>query len=319
VTFEFGFQLQEIGEGAFGAFMGAEIRRITIPRSVKVLGASCFVNCKSLREVIFEDGSQLERIEGWAFTSANFSTIIIPANVIYVGDECFAGNESLKEVIFEPSDKPLKLGKMCYDRCVNLSHIEYGRNNLEICNAQSSLKFSYEKDKIGTEVSGLLSITELAIPSHIKVLDEGCFSHCRNLREVIFDDDSPLSEIRDGAFEYTDICSIRIPAEVEVIGKKCFSGCFKLREVIFEEGSKLREIGDGAFEYAHLETITIPATVEHIGIRCFAGNKSLRGVIFSAGSRLRGIGDLIFAERNKGPIKILGLENLSLVEATEDI
>jgi hypothetical protein len=133
---------------------------------------------------------------------------------------------------------------------------------------------------------------------------------------VIFEEGSKLREIRDGAFECTDIRSIRIPATVERIGIRCFAENQRLREVIFGAGSRLREIGDGAFVDVPLETITILATVERIGDECFGvlfgENKNLREVTFVAGSQLREVGDSIFGERNKGPIKILGLENLPL-------
>ena len=86
VTFAVGSQLREIGEYAFlccdnlkrislpenievvpkGCFCASELEEIVIPRKVKKIGCA-FYNCKNLRRVVFEQGSELAEIGSFAF------------------------------------------------------------------------------------------------------------------------------------------------------------------------------------------------------------------------------------------------------------
>jgi putative transposon-encoded protein len=64
--------------------------RIVIPKSVEVIGSSCFVNCHSLSEVIFENDSNLKRIDEDAFSisiprsSDVLKSVRIPATVEFI-------------------------------------------------------------------------------------------------------------------------------------------------------------------------------------------------------------------------------------------
>ena len=44
-------------------FQHSGIEKVIVPNSVKTLGEGAFVGCERLREIVFEPGSRLERIE----------------------------------------------------------------------------------------------------------------------------------------------------------------------------------------------------------------------------------------------------------------
>ena len=56
--------LESIGGGCFWE---SGLEEITIPKSVKVIERFAFLKCKSLKKMIFEKGSKLEKIELKAF------------------------------------------------------------------------------------------------------------------------------------------------------------------------------------------------------------------------------------------------------------
>jgi hypothetical protein len=75
--------------------------RIVVPKSIEFIGEYCFVECKSLDEVIFESGCNLKRIEKGTFSRSGLKSIRIPSTVEFIGEECFSRCKFLKEVIFE--------------------------------------------------------------------------------------------------------------------------------------------------------------------------------------------------------------------------
>lgn len=83
LDFEEGSNLEIIGEKAF---YGCRIETITIPKSVKVIKEGAFSECQWLKNVYFEDGMCLERIEGRAFYGASqYDNVTIPKSVQYIG------------------------------------------------------------------------------------------------------------------------------------------------------------------------------------------------------------------------------------------
>ena len=58
-----------ISKRAGGIFLHSEkVKSIHIPRSVKILGYGCFMECTGLQCVIFEEGCVLEKIGTYAFS-----------------------------------------------------------------------------------------------------------------------------------------------------------------------------------------------------------------------------------------------------------
>jgi hypothetical protein len=239
--------------------------KVIIPGSVEFLGEGCFSKCRSLTEVIFEDESNLKRIDDSAFRGSGLKLIRIPKSVEFVGKGCFYKCESLIEVIFEDES--------------NLKRI----------------------DDSAFRGSGLKSIR---IPKSVEFLGKNCFRWCHSLIEVIFEDESELKRIDDDSFHGSRLKLIRIPKSVEFLGKYCFYECKSLIEVIFERNSSLKEIvlselkriDEFAFSFTGLKSIRIPKSVEFVGKKCFSNCQSLIEVIFERNSSLKEIGCQAFAQ-----------------------
>jgi hypothetical protein len=159
VTFEEGSQLEFIGDSAFdgaraleiiqipagvghigqGAFRNASsLQTIRIPRLVQTLMRMTFENATSLREVTFEEGSEIISIGDGAFMGATaletikipaevqvirqgafqnataLQTIRIPRLVREIGYQAFANTSSLRELIFEKNSEITHIGHQAF-------------------------------------------------------------------------------------------------------------------------------------------------------------------------------------------------------------
>jgi hypothetical protein len=72
----------------------------TIRASVKIVGEYAFACCSRLREVDFENGSEVKILNEGAFTRSGITRIKIPAGVTRLGDWCFANCHDLMVVTF---------------------------------------------------------------------------------------------------------------------------------------------------------------------------------------------------------------------------
>jgi hypothetical protein len=236
---------------------------VFVERCFENISDECFYECKSLREVIFESGSQLKIIGKRAFSYSGVKTIEIPP------------------------------------KCGKLSGISlHGLNSLVIpkANKYFVLKddFLLNKRKRNALFRYFGNDSAVFVGNNIEIICGGCFYDCRSLSEVIFESGCKLKEIRNEAFCCSGLKSIRIPKHVERLGNECFYVCKSLSEVTFEPGSKLKEIGNRVLCWSILKSLQIPKSVEKLGNECFLLCKSLSVVSFESGSRIKEIGNAAF-------------------------
>ena len=89
-----GIPVGKIDDNAFSEL--PNLRRIVIPKTVKVIGQYAFAGCKNLSEVILEEG--VEAIEDWAFISCRIIKINLPTTLKSIGPNCFLGNRCRTQV-----------------------------------------------------------------------------------------------------------------------------------------------------------------------------------------------------------------------------
>ena len=104
-------------------FNSAKIEKLIVPSCMKVLGDRAFSECRCLREVIFEPGSKLERIEACCFDRCNLTKIVLPESVQYIGEFCFSDCLNLREVVIPRSVR--KIDGFTFSRCRQLSSLVF--------------------------------------------------------------------------------------------------------------------------------------------------------------------------------------------------
>jgi hypothetical protein len=208
--------LKHISSSTICRYFGAE-RSVVIPSSVRILGQSSFSACKSLKSIRFEDGSQLDKIEEFAFSESGLKSIVSPATVAFIDGSAFAGCAL----------KSMSIGQVSEAFLVSESFLlDVGRSKIYRC--------------FGTGHS-------VVIRAEVRVLERSSFSACKSLERIRFDKGSKLEQIEESAFRGNDLKSVTIPSTVIVLGKDSFCDCSVLESVMFEDGSKLKRIEHGAF------------------------------------------------------------------------
>ncbi len=166
---------------------------------------------------------------------------------------------------------------------------------------------------------GFTNLQSVTIASSILSIGEYAFYGCNNLQSVLFEGESALQTIGNGAFldcsklagiEISDgvtsigdrafegcsgLKSVTIPDSVTEIGEGAFRSCYGLESVTFGDESKLEEIGQWAFSDCSLITsIALPDSVTSIGSYAFYNCSGLESVTFGEESQLKTIGSSAF-------------------------
>jgi len=315
LTFGKNSQLSSIGPGAFNYCYSLE--SITIPESVTNIGSEAFNYCCGLRSVTFGENSQLTSIGDYAFLGCySIESITIPASVTSIGEWAFVECYRLVEV-WNLSKLNITAGSE------DNGYVGYYAKRVETEPSESYVYTDengyviYYDGKVKALINYTGNETKLTIPDDITELNCFALSDCYNITSVTFGENSQLTSIGDGAFNWCEsLESITIPDSVTSIGEGAFCCCAKLTSITIPDGVKsignhafagcsalesitipdsVLNIGDSAFaECTALESITIPDSVLSIGYSAFEGCTALKNITIP-GSVLS-IGDNAFKE-----------------------
>ena len=233
-----------------GAFDGEEIYYITLPGSIKSIGANAFARCDKLRRVYISD------IEGWC----NIAFESMASNPMYFASKLYLDGELIGDLIIP--DSVTRIPDFAFYECENLQSVTVG-NGVTVIG--ESAFYNCENLKSVILNGAIESMTSLA------------FARCEALESLQIG--NKVKEIGDYAFyECSALKEVTIPSNVKSIGESAFSMCVKLEEINFNDG--LEYIGDCAFLGCYsLEEFIMPDSVTEIGfgILMFLGSYAFDG------------------------------------------
>ena len=132
---------------------------------------------------------------------------------------------------------------------------EIGKNAFYFCNDLKRISLPQNIEEIPECCFYGSGLEEIVIPRKVKKIvgDDyyGTFNSCKNLRSVVFEQGSELTEI----------------------GRNAFFECKSLESIYLPD--KLREIGEWAFYNTGIAEVQIPASVQSIGWAAFFQCKNL--------------------------------------------
>ena len=261
------------------AFYGTRLNSITLPKSLKHLGANPFSSC-DLKNVVSE--SPYFVVSDNAIYSQDKTQLIcyfgkeesvtLPEGVTHIGDSAFYNCKSLK--IVSLPDGLIEIGNYAFSGCKSLRFVSFpnslthiGRGAFECCSLQS-----------------------VSLPSNLKYLGECAFYAC-SLEYVSLSEG--LTKISDETFfQCRSLKFVSLPNSITHIGCWAFFECYSLQTISIPSG--VTHIGKRAFSKSGLQTITLPKGVRHIGDEAFYWCGSL--AVISLPNNLADIGRDVFSD-----------------------
>ena len=242
-----------------GAMMGAAVKSLEIPPSVKSIGDNAFCGCNGLTSVTLP--ATVTEVGRGIFSSClNLKSVTYgPATI---PPSAFAGCVSLASV--ETSSDLRSIGSEAFRQCVSLSGFDYGTSLVTV--GDFAVSHSGLEEAILSECSGLSYIGKQA------------FGHCDRLTAVLLPDG--VKTVGAGAFFDDAVMeSVNFPSAASSVEPYTFKGTAAVADASRLLGNSVDSIG--AFAFMGLEKVgrvTLPAHLAYIGDNAFEGWLSLKTI-----------------------------------------
>jgi hypothetical protein len=285
--------VEVLGSHAFGSSYNNSLRHVTLPSTLKKIGAFAFANCKKLESIKIPHG--VEEIDRSAFEGCVcLKRIFLPGTLKKLGADCFFHCTSLERIIVEDIISWARV--QAYD---DLGSWRYLKEKPELWHGDVSLtRLELPLELVREDVRhnpiafcAFSNIREVVYPEGTLYADFD-FSRCSNLKKVCFPrelksinldgfaDCPSLEEIKFPEFVSERCCSawgssngqnrvldlISDEDGVKYVGKWCVGGS---REIVRIKKGTIG-IANGAFEKSKiLREVYIPDSVRLIGYQAF--------------------------------------------------
>jgi hypothetical protein len=170
-------------------------RKICIGKDIEVLCESCFCDLSQVRIITFEQGSQLKRIDRYCFPLCSLQMIQIPGNVEFIDKSAFA-HCNCQSMLLNPDNPHF------------LSNGDFLVGNI----AKRLIRYFGQSDRVH-------------INRDIEILGEWCFFGYDSMVEIVFEENSRLTQIEGSCFSGCSVRTIHIPRNVAFIDESAFCLC----------------------------------------------------------------------------------------------
>lgn len=179
-----------ITDGVLTGYSGPQrAHAVIIPEGVKSIADSVFSGNEHITSVEFP--ASLESIGNTAFSGSGLLSVTVPADV-QLGAGVFSGSKLVSAVI---ENGVKSIPTRTFNRCENLSNVEFPSTLERIeswsfgdCVALESIDIPNSVEFIGNSAFCGAGMIELSIPGSVKNIQQGVFSLCPNLKEVIIEE-----------------------------------------------------------------------------------------------------------------------------------
>lgn len=259
------YSITAIGEYAFHQ---SHVESVTIPNSVKTIGAGAFSDCASLRYVKLPDA--LSFIPEKAFYRCrNLDSIVFPKSLADVGASAFEGCSALRAAEF--TSKNISFGTRAFAYCTSLTRLVLPSNNMDVLPPP----ISGREDGIFAHCTNLKEVT---MPQNMKYLISYMFYDCPSLKTVTL----PQALVSVGANDFegcSALESITLPSSVKEISGNAFKDCTSLKTVRIS-GLVTTIEGNAFANCPNITMLTLPHTLTSVSSGAFAGSLGANTTIY---------------------------------------
>ncbi|MCR5835202.1 MAG: leucine-rich repeat domain-containing protein [Lachnospiraceae bacterium] len=290
-----------IGAGAFEYCDNLESVRLP---DIVTTDAQAFANNPKMANVEFyhsnapREGEEAPKIGNDTFLNAiSLESIIIPEGYDTLMLNAFYNCSNLKEISLPESLSAIMVQALL--KCDALESLTI-RSNLTISNGpifggtNTSVKELYytATERVpSSNMVGMYALEKVRFSDKLRVIEEGAFAYCSNLKDVVFPDS--LKTLEAGAFaDCTSLESINITKNVDNIDSLAFAGCTSLKKInVDPENETYLSTGKAIYtkdmkklvlynDYTDAGKVySIPCGVEEIGEAVFNYNAFLEKII----------------------------------------
>lgn len=269
---------------------------IVFPRSLEIIGVSCFSNLEELKYISFAPGSRLKKISRSAFELTSIDNIIFPSSLEEIDDFAFFFVSSLNSVVFEDDSRLKRVGKRAFLCCNEMENFSFPKN-IEIIDDEAFRLDNYVKldgifrnlVKIGRHASTYWNTSNFRVINKDVQLDFNIFEfieiveHDSSLKENEIVINGRKKTITIGNCEnfvvhMNDLYSAKQPMVISFSRKG--------RRIFIRKGTE--KISRFACQnHPFIKSIVFPASVNRIGCGAFCNCRHLRSVVFAKDSKLK--------------------------------
>ncbi len=230
------------------AFSNVNIIDLTVPDSVKAIGAGAFANCTALKKITLP--KYLSVIEFNTFRNCHLlSEVNFPMQLSVIESDAFASCYSLSEINYPEYLSVIE--KNAFKSCHSLSKITIPASVNKIdqafidCPILTEIKVdplnkTYKSDEnclIETDINTVIFGNKTSvIPDYVTAIGKSAFSHS-DVSIVIIPDG--VKTIESFAFSACkNLTSVYLPESIEYIERNAFTECNKLQGVTLHPGIK---------------------------------------------------------------------------------
>ena len=251
--------LNTISDNFFKGF--DNLKKITIPDSVKEIGNYVFRDCTSLTDV--ELGNGVETIGSHLFVDcSSLEEITIPDNIKEIGESVFQDCISLTNV--KLGNGVESIADYAFKSCSSLEEIVIPNNVKQI----GSFSFS-----------DCTKLTDVELGNGLESIANHAFGYCSSLEEITIPDN--VKEMGESVFQdCTKLTNVSLGKGIEIIGESCFNYCSSLKEIKIPDNVK--ELGRFSFRYCtNLTDVELGKGIETIADYAFGNCSSLENITFN--------------------------------------